>query len=38
MQRETLSDTGHRVLFYGDWLDEVRDMGQLLGFEIVEEG
>lgn len=38
MQRETLSDTGHRVLFYGDWLDEVRDMGKLLGFDIVEEG
>ena len=38
MMRETLSDTGHRVLFYGDWLDEVRDMGKLLGFEIVEEG
>jgi len=38
MMRETLSDTGHRVLFYGDWLDEVRDMGKLLGFELVEEG
>ena len=38
MMRETLSDTSHRVLFYGHWLDEVRDMGQLLGFELVEEG
>jgi hypothetical protein len=38
MMRETLSDTGHRVLFYGDWLDEVRDMGRLLDFEIFEEG
>jgi len=38
MQRETLSDTGHRVVFYGDWLDEVRDMGNLLDFEVFVEG
>jgi len=38
IMRETLSDTGHRVVFYGNWLDEVRDIGKFLDFEIVEEG
>lgn len=38
MQRETLSSTGHRVLFYGDWKDEIRDLSNLLGFEVIEEG
>ena len=27
----------HRVLFYGDWIEEVRDLGQMLGFEVVDE-
>ena len=27
----------HRVLFYGDWIEEVRDLGQILGFEVVDE-
>ena len=27
----------HRVLFYGDWVEEIEDMGKLLGFEVVFE-
>ena len=28
---------GHGVLFYGDWVDEIEDLGQLLGFEVVND-
>ena len=27
----------HRVLFYGDWVDEIEDLGQLLNFEVIHE-
>ncbi len=32
-----LTPGGHRVLFYGDWVDEIEDLGQLLGFEVVND-
>jgi len=32
-----LTPGGHRLLFYGDWLDEIEDLGQLLGFEVVND-
>jgi hypothetical protein len=28
----------HRVVFYGDYADAVRDLGDLMGFKVVEEG
>lgn len=27
----------HRVIFYGDWVKQTRDLGKLLGFSLVEE-
>ena len=27
----------HRVLFYGDWIEEIRDLGQILGFDVIDE-
>lgn len=33
-----ITDPGlHRVLFYGDWVDEIEDLGQILGFQVVRE-
>ena len=32
-----LTPGGHRLLFYGDWLDEIEDLGQLLGFAVVND-
>ena len=32
-----LTPGGHRLLFYGDWVDEIEDLGQLLGFEVVND-
>ena len=32
-----LTPGGHRVLFYGDWVDEIEDLGQLLGFDVVND-
>ncbi len=34
---ENYSGGLHRVLFYGEWTEEVKDLGKLLGFEVVEE-
>lgn len=28
----------HRVIFYGDYVEQVRALGQFLGYEVVEEG
>ncbi len=28
----------HRVVFYGDYADAIRDLGSLMGFKVVEEG
>jgi len=28
----------HRVVFYGDYVEQVRALGQFLGYEVVEEG
>jgi len=28
----------HRVTFYGDYVEPVRKMGRLMGFEVVHEG
>jgi hypothetical protein len=27
----------HRVVFYGDYLDQLRDLGDLVGFKVIEE-
>ncbi len=35
--REDLPGLGHKVLFYGDWVEEVQDLGQLLGFDVINE-
>ena len=32
-----LTPGGHRLLFYGDWVDEIEDLGQVLGFEVVND-
>ena len=32
-----LTPGGRRLLFYGDWLDKIEDLGQLLGFEVVND-
>ena len=36
-EEHPLTPGGHRVLFYGDWVDEIEDLGQLLGFEVVND-
>jgi len=28
----------HRVVFYGDYAEAVRDLGDLMGFKVIEEG
>jgi hypothetical protein len=28
----------HRVVFYGDHMDDMKNLGVLMGFNIVEEG
>lgn|GEM_PF-37460 len=28
----------HRVVFYGDYMSEIRDLGDLMGFKVIEEG
>jgi hypothetical protein len=28
----------HRVVFYGDYLEQVKNLGDLAGFKVVEEG
>lgn len=28
----------HRVVFYGDYMEDVRDLGDLMGFKVIEEG
>ena len=28
----------HRVVFYGDYAEPVRDLGDLMGFNVIEEG
>jgi hypothetical protein len=28
----------HRVVFYGDYLKQVQDLGALMGFKVIEEG
>lgn len=28
----------HRVVFYGDYMEAVRDLGDLMGFKVIEEG
>ncbi len=32
-----LTPGGHRILSYGDWVDEIEDHGQLLGYKIVTD-
>ncbi|MCZ7635966.1 MAG: hypothetical protein M5U12_07960 [Verrucomicrobia bacterium] len=28
----------HRVVFYGDYMEDARDLGDLMGFKVIEEG
>ena len=28
----------HRVVFYGDYMKPIQDLGDLMGFEVIEEG
>jgi hypothetical protein len=28
----------HRVVFYGDYMEQMRVLGDLMGFKVIEEG
>jgi hypothetical protein len=28
----------HRVVFYGDFMEPIRNLGDLMGFKVIEEG
>ena len=32
-----LTPSGRRVLFYGDWVDEIEGLGQVLGFDVAND-